>query len=486
MYTLFELFNVSKIILQKIGIDQLNSASHVMSVNHIIAPEVMIKNPPIDLLPDDILVEIFKHGFQHREIDNYNQNTPFEIVASHVSRRWRGVAVSTAALWSNVYIMHFQNLKSVETYLGRSQGHLLDIRFAIDQSLPHLMTETSTLALSLALLVSHVKRWRLFTVSSCSYPTLKKIVTAIEGLSAPNLTHFAVYLRGNECQNYSSPSDYSLEGSIFKGGLPRLSYFECRSVSIGSCWPSLPLGALTDLLLEVEDVLGGTESGLPLTRDRFHELLSSVPALVNLKLRGCIFQPETNPELSPVELPHLLSLDVDFNRNGDYTRNVLTTISSPALTSLTLFAIPPRVVDAFVGTVQKSKLPKYPVLTHLRFIGSYYPNLPGSIILSQDFFDVLPTITHFSILSCGQNTLSILNDLVALHANAREDIPWPKLRTIMIRTFGVRWLSPLCDLTAKRISRGHPLESVELCKLDSEKLSSGLEFLKQNVRLDLI
>jgi len=480
----FEVLNVPKRVFQKIRVDQLISVSTVMSDHQ--TNECKIEPALIDSLPDDILVEIFKQSFELRDIDNYDQKTPFEIVASHVSRRWRDVAVNMAALWSNIYIMHFHNLKMTETYLQRSQGHFLNIRFAIDQSLPHLMTETSSLARSLALLVPQVARWRLFTVSSCSYPTLKKIVTTIEPLSAPNLVHFGVYLRGNECHNYLSPSNYSLKGSIFKGGLPRLSYFECRSVGIGSCWPSLPLGALTDLLLDVDDILGGAESGLPLTCEQFHKLLESVPALVNLKLRGCIFKPETTSELTPVDLPHLLTLDVDFNRNGDYTRDVLTVISSPALVSLTLFAMPPCVVEAFVNSIKNSKAPKYPVLTHLRFIGSYYPNLPGSIILTNEFFDVLPTITHFSIISCGQNTLSILRDLVELHKKVESGVPWTKLETIMIRTYGTRWIQPLCDLTAARISCGHPLESIELWQMDVEKRSSGLEFLKANVHLNQI
>ena len=98
----------------------------------------------------------------------------------------------------------------------------------------------------------------------------------------------------------------------------------------------------------------------------------------------------------------------------------------------------------------------------------------------------LPTITHFSILFLWTEHSFHHLTILLRSTQTRGRYSLAEVETIMIRTFGVRWLSPLCDLTAKRISRGHPLESVELCKLDSEKLSSGLEFLKQNVRLDLI
>lgn len=448
----------------------------VTVVRHDIA--LIHKRAAIDSLPDDILVEIFKLSVEPRDIDNYyDQKTPFQIVASHVTRRWRFVAIHVAALWSHIDIMHFQNLKLVETYLQRSQGHLLDIRFAID--LPPWKTENSNLTLSLAMLIPHVERWRLFTVNSCSYPTLKRIVVAIRELSAPNLVHFGVYLRANECPN-NIPS---LEcPTIFAGGAPRLTYFECKSVSIGCCWPLLPLDSLTYLSLDIHDIFGGAGSGPPLRRSRFRELLENVPALTNLKLRGCIFTPENDSEVSPVELPYLVSLDIDFDRNGDYTRDALTVISAPALTTLTLFSMPSRMVDVFVDIIRKSKYPKYPVLTHLKFVGSYYPNLPGSLMLSRDFFDALPTITHFSIISCGQNTIFILRDLAELHRKP-EAIPWPKLRTVMIRTYGARWVRPLCDLATVRIISGHPLESIELSKSDFE---NEMEFLRDNVRLDLI
>lgn len=441
----------------------------------------------IGSLSDDILADIFTECIEPKCIFNYEKmaaarphwGDPFEIVVSHVSRRWRYVAINLAALWSNIYIVPFQSLKLLEIYLARSQQRLLDIAFSLDGYGPATDQDDSSLTLSLTRLISHVERWRLISIHSCSYRTIEEIVTAVRELSAPELVHFNISLWVNEHQSNLSSPELAFEGSIFMGGAPCLSYFQCIAISIGSCWPPLPLHALTHLRLDTCSFDDISHSAIPLTRNQFQQLLTSVPALTNLRLRGLIFEPEEGAEPWAIVLSQLVSLDFDFDQNDQYTRNVMSAISSPALTSIAFGNMPVEVVNAFVEATNISQYwPKYPTLTHLQFSDVY---LPHRIHLNSYFVDALPTITHISFRSC---TFDVLAALAKADSRAEGIVPWPNLRTVTINPFTDKWVQPLCDFIAARIGSGHPLESIRLSQSDIMTLS-GAEFFRSNVRLDL-
>lgn len=447
------------------------------------------KRTPISSLSDDVLADIFKECIYPKCIFDYDKmatfclprGVPFEIMVSHVCRRWRHVAINLAALWSNIYVMPFQSPDLLETYLERSQKRLLDIVLSPNRHGQAGKEEDSSLALSLTMLISHVERWRLFSIYSCSYRTIKEIVTAIRRLSAPKLVHFDVSLWENEHQSNLSSPDFAFDGAIFMGGAPCLSYFQCIAVSIRSCWPTLPLQALTSLRLDTcsFDDSHGHHSAAPLTRHQFHQLLTSVPSLRNLKLGGLIFKPEENTEPLVIVLSQLVSADFDFDLDDKYTRDVMSTISSPALTSMAFGDMPAQVIDAFVdATKQSQNWLKYPKLTRLEFNDIYF--LPH-IHLNSHFVDALPTITHISFRSC---TVVVLEALAELDSRAEGTVPWPNLRTITINPFTNEWVKPLCDFIAARTGSGYPLESIRLSQRDIMTLSSA-EFFRGNVRLDL-
>lgn len=260
---------------------------------------------PIYMLPDDVLTVIFEETFKNTF--NFYRWTPFEIVVSHVTQRWRDVAINLSSLWCNIDITPFQSIDLLQMYLVRSQKRPLAIDFKLGASMDATMKEDESLAPSLVMLIAHVDRWRTFTVRH-SYSTIKEIVTAIHPLSAPNLVHFGIYLYENDSQQDLSSYENAFSECIFIGGAPCLSYFECVGVGIQSCWP--PLGALTELRLNSQEAPSSTDPpALPLSGKQFQSLLMSVPSLTALELKGPVV--ELRAKLSPIAFPYLISLDID-------------------------------------------------------------------------------------------------------------------------------------------------------------------------------
>jgi len=430
---------------------------------------------PIESISDDVLALIFECCSEPGVIRGFGgaapyegmpwtntmtrDGAPFEVVATRVTRRWRDVAINLAPLWSNIYISPFQSPKRLEIYLTRSRKALLDIYFMLDSS-ERLAREDErgvSLALGLTMLVPHVDRWRLCIVRSYSYPTIKQIITAIHHSTAPNLEHFVMYLWPSQSQGGLSCSELFFQGSIFTGGAPRLRYFECIGASIESCWP--PTDALTDLRLIVDD--GYEDAGFPaapLSPDRFIELLSSTPALTNLKLRGVVVGLEHTD--SVVELPHLTSLAIDFDGDDFYTSyasNLCTVISCPAVTFLKLYQMTSSdTIDDFVSAMKKSpRLPKYPALTHLEIDGATYFNI------DSNFLVVLPTVTQLILSKCTA-VPRILEKLAKICLQLDVGIPWPNLQSLTIDWFYPYWSQALRAFLVARIEMDHPLQKLRL------------------------
>ena len=100
----------------------------------------MTSSSPVHMLPDDVLYGVLRTAYVHSifpycEGGNRRQRLlQSPIPFSHVSRRWRGLALSVPSIWSCI---HFDQpagprgnpLGSVETYLTRSGQLPLSIHF---------------------------------------------------------------------------------------------------------------------------------------------------------------------------------------------------------------------------------------------------------------------------------------------------------------------------------------------------------------------
>jgi hypothetical protein len=446
---------------------------------------------PVYSLPDEILALIFEEKlemvFTRDEID---KRLPFEVVVSHINRRWRKVAIDLGSLWCTIRCSFISPFDMLDVYLARSKGRLLDIELAMDQlqfppgprAVKH---EREKLAFCLSKLTVHVDRWHEFTATSNSHAIIQIIIDEFHILSAPNLVYLAISLAE---QSYFRLVDvYEHLTPIFLGGAPRLSYFKCYSVTLEDCWP--PMGALTDLVLGYSEVAQLP----PLTSYLFHRLLTHNLPLTNIQLVGCVVDVQNN--ILPIELPHLISLDVDIGMELDlaideiYTHKIFSAISAPALTSLTLSGASDGPINAFTSALQNSRqLPKYPALTHLKF---FYGDCNR---ISRELVDTLPSIVHLSLIQCS-NTIYMLASLSSCDSEVEDTpIPWPKLQTITVDhcDFAIEWIPSLRGLVNARNGCGHPLKSITVRLRrrddDSEMLfrEAQAEALGYNVQLESI
>jgi hypothetical protein len=64
----------------------------------------------VSILPDDVLSSIFAETFKLKRAIGRHRKNPFEIVASHVNRHWRDVAIHLSSLWCKIDVMPFQSI----------------------------------------------------------------------------------------------------------------------------------------------------------------------------------------------------------------------------------------------------------------------------------------------------------------------------------------------------------------------------------------
>ena len=91
---------------------------------------------PTSDLPDEVLALIFEIGTR----SNWESARDFQVLVSHVSHRWRAIALATAQLWASIrYIgttgsIPPRSTGEVLAYLSRSRLSPLDISFQAEDS----------------------------------------------------------------------------------------------------------------------------------------------------------------------------------------------------------------------------------------------------------------------------------------------------------------------------------------------------------------
>ncbi|EKM56483.1 uncharacterized protein PHACADRAFT_207710 [Phanerochaete carnosa HHB-10118-sp] len=105
---------------------ELDELRHVLRENEIKGAYCA----PVYTLPNEILGLIFQEAYEHK-IDEDCPDTCI-LIATHVSRRWRQVAISLPRLWRCIHITLSKSL--LELYLARS-GTLLLVVLCIGQDL---------------------------------------------------------------------------------------------------------------------------------------------------------------------------------------------------------------------------------------------------------------------------------------------------------------------------------------------------------------
>ncbi|KDR82048.1 hypothetical protein GALMADRAFT_135424 [Galerina marginata CBS 339.88] len=232
---------------------------------------------PLLMLPMEITCIIFHfalgyHTRRHRE-------PYFEVIASHVCRRWRSISLTYPRLWAS--FCHAEDSHHspdrLDAYLDRSGPLGLELclnfrKTCLDDQLV-LLEKT----------LNHAERWKFFTVFGTGEEFLIKIPSKIKAVYVPNLKHFTFSCEAprHSDEDLNLPVN-GLIPTIFRNGAPKLQSvtFDCSSVA---CLPSL--SNVTTLRLEYQHA--GKAYRFPWAT---FLLILTLPSLVNLSLVGDVFR----------------------------------------------------------------------------------------------------------------------------------------------------------------------------------------------------
>ena len=365
-------------------------------------------------LPNELLAEIFMLCADNRSWPIPSRNGSnfhlFQVVVSHVSRRWREVALGAPLLWNVINLKvtgpvnHRQGriLSQLEAHCERSATCFLDIKVEF-----YLGTDMASFC---KLLGRYSERWRRLSVLT-RFQEMDDIQSMLVDAKAPTLEHLSLSLgKGTISIRQKSTSVIPTILSC----CPRLSFLRLAGKALGSLHP--PTSSVATLHLD--DWIRGC-----IKEDLFKSILEGAPLLVNLSLNEVDLRHLRDPSIitQPTTLLHLRSLRIC----DPFTplSRLMSLIDMPQLQSLTLNG-----VESFDCHVLKSV--ESLILDDCPFseedLGKLICCLPSLSELSID--ESVPAI--FYMLS---PEITDIPNPTETEVAKRRLSPWPRLQTIIIR-----------------------------------------------------
>lgn len=278
---------------------------------------------PVSKLSDDILALIFEEGPKEKHFRDVlwrnkgKLSVPFAVRISHVSARWRFVALHDPFLWTTVTIKDGPPSPSPglhDLFLTRSNYCPLDIRLLCYQQ-----GSTSFNPSKL-----HFDRCQELTITFQSFKMASSVLPRLRDAAMPILTSLAIDcsdIRDDSSQNDYIPDGWSLSTELFHDCAPRIGQLRLEGISMGrSMLPRTSLDHLSKIYLRA------TRWDTQITYDEFAGALSlTANTLRDLVLEGMVV---SLPDLGPggwtgtvIYLPVLQSLEIGF---PDYTDSPAT------------------------------------------------------------------------------------------------------------------------------------------------------------------
>ena len=324
---------------------------------------------PAYSIPNELLSAIFKAG--HSENPGKLEVTPFELIVSQVSCRWREMSLSMPSLWTRIRRRPYQaHLTAIEVYLQRSKkiSFELIIRVGVPCDDTSESDEDSDMADELdnwpydsidkpdfddvsefcALIVPSMGRCNRMHLSFSIEPEPKReqaayqrsgdiplriIMQHFHSLPAPVLRSIevdpgdGVILRSESSQR------------IFTGGAPLLRSIQIRQIGMHICVP--PLSSVQSIHLH----LPNSPTRATSTCQAFCDILSAATSLQHLMVIGNIVDAWTS--LANVTLPSLQTLSIGVRGRKHFGSHdsepqfsgLLNTITAPSLKLLLMQSV---------------------------------------------------------------------------------------------------------------------------------------------------
>ncbi|KAI0348116.1 hypothetical protein BDW22DRAFT_1350266 [Trametopsis cervina] len=276
-----------------------------------LAPATSASPPSLGIhdLPAEILVLIFEEGGRLTLQDDH---LPFAVLATHVCRLWRRVALNTSSVWCSIPV-HPLRPGLTEHFLSRSGRLPLDVCLHFKKV---LKTESA-----LATIFEHRRRWVNFYLRAGNgggmYLVIQRLRAA--GDSLPLLRHLGISVT-------AKPGTVGRVPEIFPDG-DRPRGLESITMHGTSCDFRSPIfSGLTHLNLSFFP----RSMGIP-KYATFAELFRSAQHLTHLKLAGVFPNLTEGREYAEIELPALHTLELVMKQDEDYVPLFFSIICAPAL-----------------------------------------------------------------------------------------------------------------------------------------------------------
>ncbi|KAE9404063.1 hypothetical protein BT96DRAFT_955791 [Gymnopus androsaceus JB14] len=296
---------------------------------------------------------------------------PFQVLCSHVCRRWYEVAVDSPLLWTKLDFHLGTSLDMAKIWLERSKGHPLEILIDcttpedwviddgeeqvdvtdVSESVPSPPSSQSSSAPQNALaphdnpcltkaqvseildvIIPAVDRWRLFSVNASHYDSIYLILERFSKCSSAQLLEILEMYHNEDCEEFEtfSPPELNTRFLPFNGNAPNLKSVAFWGVHID--WDA-SLSLLNDLRdLEIafhaDDVRPSFQT--------FSDILAGSPELEALSL--CLSGPADKKEdwgTTPIEMTSVKKLTLCHHEPA-YIESLLPLLHLPNVIDLLL------------------------------------------------------------------------------------------------------------------------------------------------------
>jgi hypothetical protein len=398
-------------------------------------------------LPAELLTLIFifaqPTGERRRRL---LRKAPFEVILTHVSRRWRRVALAIPQLWNRIDIYSPHPMHWARSYFIRSDapGTLLDIHldfYEWEQARRKKKWSEPVLDVikDLAIIIlPHLHRIRgLFIICLSEETCLTILLGILRYVSAPNLRSLQIKFNKRLSSSFRRPRGFK----ILENGSQQLTFLETAH---GDCMPTRSsLRSLTSLHLN------NLHGELHLNYPNLVDILTAPDCLVYLSVKGGISM-ETWPlhsDRPDFHLNHLKAFRI-YNE-GTMALSLLLSMSAPQLESLWLdtytsnfglLLLSPRVAQG----LRRRKFPA------LRYI-----TLPAmNLSLSVELAEIFPAITHLHLLGADSLYYEIFKPALLNFWSSLDTLVFTALRD----EDGTKLNAFLSFILPVRRRQGYPIE----------------------------
>jgi F-box-like len=419
----------------------------------------------VSCLPNEILSFIFRECMPalcesswDDHVTSARYKLPFVIVASHVNRRFRQVAIGTPQLWAHIRYSVAMPLELLDAMLERSATCLLSLWLRDgnkwDVTIHHILDK----------ILLHAGRLLRFHVIGFHASFISSTISALHLLVAPHLRALELGEFGNEM-----PIRNLSRAHGFMESCPALSSLTLSGISLVKCWP--PLASLTHLDLYMPD---RWES---LSYENFAEALLATPLLTDLTVFCNVMPPPGGGIIPTIHLPGLLSLEVGFRHSNRYIPDIYSILDTPQLKKLDISFLPDAMdlrLPSFTDFIRTRGRSCYSALRSVTL-----NDMDFTHHLDVDFIRALPSVDEVCLLRSSEDEF--------LRILFEEDIDsntplWRDLCRLAVSEFDI---DLLCRFISHRIDVKRPLKILQLISA-GKKLhftDHRIQWLKDRVQL---